>query len=247
MNQNKWGLTAFHLKLLAIVTMLIDHIGYVFYWGLGQWSTYFRIVGRLAFPIFCFLLVEGFVHTRSRRNYVLRLALFALISEPFFDLAFHRAWYWPGSQNVFFTLLIGFLVLWALEYFERNLIGWLLCLLGCLVAQRLHTDYRYIGVLFILVFYLLRNRRGMAMLAMCLVDLLAGNRLETALMWIQQTHSLSCLRYFPLEFRIQDAAVLAIFPILLYNGEKGRGMKWFFYVFYPAHLLLLYVAATYVM
>ena len=139
--QGKRGISSAMLKNIAVVTMLIDHIGAVIVARLlvrnglyeamvnqeaytawmgqngGMYGIYMamRIIGRLAFPIYCFLLVEGFYHTRSRAKYAGRLFLFALLSEVPFDLAFSRRMWDFSSSNVFITLLFGLLVIWGVE------------------------------------------------------------------------------------------------------------------------------------
>ena len=237
------GLNAATLKWIAVVTMLIDHTGAALLyglararhgWGSGLCSQAFysatRVIGRLAFPIFCFLLIEGLFHTRSRWKYLLRLAVFALISEIPFDLAFNRGWLdFRGGQNVFFTLTFGLGACAAWEWLTRGndpnckplrVISAIVCALAaCGAAMLLRTDYGYLGVALIFVMYILRNkpfaRDLMAAVVLCLMFTLANSH------WIE---------------------VLAIlsFPLLhLYNGQRGRQNKYFFYVFYPAHLLLL--------
>ena len=112
------GISGYWLKLIAVISMLIDHTSAVILEqipGLEAPAFFMRIIGRLAFPIYCFLLVEGFYHTRSRAKYAGRLFLFALISEVPFDLAFSRRMWDFSSNNVFFTLLFGLLVIWGVE------------------------------------------------------------------------------------------------------------------------------------
>ena len=132
-----FGLSGAALKWIAMISMLIDHIGavvveYGLYYqggaecfqkllenGNGQWlyvlQRGMRMLGRPAFLIYAFLLVEGFYHTHSRRRYALQMFLFALISELPFDLAAANRWFYPGYQNVFFEFLIGLAVLWGME------------------------------------------------------------------------------------------------------------------------------------
>lgn len=234
------------IKKIAVITMLIDHIGaaffYVFTSGYDGGAAFagadviydvLRVVGRTSFPLFCFLLVEGFLHTRSVGRYLLRLLLFAVISEVPFDLAFNDTPWDLTMQNVFFTLLLGVLAMAAIRWGEqeqsqedrsqtkqspmrrrklRRSVGWLLAALCMIAAYLLRTDYDARGVILILVLYVLRRQRVMSCLA------------GYAVMCFGMLESWS----FP-----------AFFLIPHYNGEKGHGAKYFFYVFYPVHLLVL--------
>lgn len=240
----KRGLPGSVLKWVAIITMLIDHIGVVLvlgwakyrhYWGPGIESKFFyyfiRSIGRLGFPLFCFLLAEGFIHTRSRWKYLLRLFVFALISEIPFDLAFNGAWIEFGSQNVFFTLTLGLL---AIMLWDRLTLGggdcppWrglaaILCAtaLGA-AAHYMETDYGAMGVALILVMHLLRDRPWTR-------DQAAGGVLAAMIPFGSHWIELFGVLAFPLFH--------------LYNGQRGRQSKYFFYIFYPAHLLLLALLA----
>lgn len=255
-----FGIDNYKLKVLAIVCMLIDHIASIFHTQVGQWYNAMRYVGRLAFPIFCFLLVEGFAHTSNRLKYAIRLGIFCVISEPCFDLAFHQTWFYKEKQNVFFTLLIGFIAIWAMEMLKEKLskniglkiLKWILCvgIIGgaCVLADALMTDYNYRGVLFIVVFYIFRDKAWISMILFAFVNFICGLRLDTLVMMIEFQSPWSqmwqVLKQFFTGFLTQDAAIVAILPMILYNGEKGRSMKWFFYVFYPAHLAILYCLHT---
>ena len=216
------------LKVIAIISMVIDHLAH-FYWrdaiwinqvllsvGHRQITPYFlmRLVGRIAFPLFAFLLVEGFLHTRDRFKYGRNLLIFALISEIPWNLAHLGTWHYP-SQNVFFTLFLGYLGLCAIELYKDDSKRLLASLLGLLAASvLLRADYGCSGFGFILLLYVLReNKILQAIIGSCVL----GSR------WI---------------------AGLAFIPINMYNGKrgfvKGAFAKYFFYVFYPAHLLVLY-------
>lgn len=245
-NNPACGLTGSTLKLIAILFMLIDHIGAVVIEtgilhsydldrmglilttasGLRWYSVdlIFRLAGRLAFPIFCFLLVEGFLHTRDVVRYFLNLAVFALISEVPFDLAVLNRGFAMDYQNVYFTLAIGLMVLMGLKRFEKQKI--LQCLIvftGCLTAYMLKTDYNVVGILIIVSFYLLRSNPKYQFMA-------AG--------------ALSFLESLPLL----GAAALALIPIHFYNGEKGKiKHKYIFYWFYPIHLLVLFLIRYFVL
>lgn len=205
------------LKIIACIAMVIDHAGYTLIWYSPRWGRYyqlFRDIGRCAFPIFCFLLVEGFLHTRSRKKYARNMLLFAIISELPFDLAFNinrSLWY---SQNVFFTLLIGLLVIWGIEHFRGKVpLQALVWACGMLVAWQINCDYDWKGILLITVLYLFyRDRAALTVIG------------SLCLLW---------------EWK----AIFAFISINLYNGQRGnlRGKwtKYAFYVFYPAHLLIL--------
>lgn len=230
------------LKWIAIAVMLLDHagacllevfvlnvhgnsplagqIGNLYFWY--ELDMVLRSIGRIAFPIFCFLLVEGAVHTRSPKKYLLRLALFAAVSEVPFDLALHnQAFYW-GAQNVFFTLLLGLLVILVFQRYPAE--GWkgMLALAALAAAAELGgTDYGAIGVGVIAAMYLLRERPlAMSILSLALLVLL--NRQELC-------------------------SIPAFLAMALYNGKRGRQPKYFFYVFYPVHLLLLWAAGNFVL
>lgn len=227
------------LKYIAVLSMLIDHFAASFFiiytsyydkcedfrWA-DQIYLLLRGIGRSAFPIFCFVLVEGFLHTKSRIKYMLRLMLFAILSELPFDLALQDSYWEIGSQNVFWTLLIGFLVLWAIEKLRsmhqydvvfRYSASFVVGMVAMLFAELLKTDYSAFGVLLIWVLYELRESR----LSACVAGYLC-------LIW-----EAWC---FP-----------AFLFIYFYNGERGKGLKYFFYSFYPLHLLVLYGVRLFVL
>ncbi len=217
MEESRIGISGFTLKWIAIITMIIDHVGAVLY---PQYLI-LRIIGRIAFPIFCFLLVEGAVHTHNIRRYEGRLLGFALISELPFDLVFYGG-VSLEHQNVFFTLLIGLFMLDIMER-KKNTIYPFLALLGAIfLAERLSVDYGAGGVLFILCFYLLYERRVLRQIAFIGMN----------------------VSYFGMG--VQAYAGLAVIPMLLYNGKRGRRMKYLFYVIYPLHLLILYLIIKFI-
>lgn len=226
-------LSAGSLKLIAILTMLIDHfMAGVFaplYSG-GYFTNIYLInhgvtiydigrnVGRFAFPVFCFLLVEGFYHTKSRAKYMRNLVIFALASEMPFDLLFKGKIDFT-TQNVFFTLAIALGSIWIItkvkEKFAKDptvsaFLQVTAILAGCLMAYVMQTDYSYYGIVLVLIFYYYRKKRFLA----CLVGYF----------WF--LHEPWC---FP-----------AFIAVMFYNGKRGISLKYFFYAFYPAHLLLLY-------
>lgn len=242
------------LKLIAVVTMLLDHIGYLLVGkGFamqdmeasgpcgGWWALYsaLRMVGRAAFPIFCFLLVEGIMHTGDWRKYALRLGVFAVVSEVPFDLMESGKMVDPSVQNVFFTLLLGLLMIKCLEVIE----GWLtsgfgsgggvgkkavpmetgfLLQLGviivfCGAAWLLRTDYDYIGIMLAALFYFFRRE--------------PVKRCVLGFAWMAAM--LPRLVLIP-------GLILGFLAIYLYNGQRGKWKgKYFFYLFYPVHMIIL--------
>ncbi len=319
----KKGLTGSSLKIIALIAMFIDHFaailveGYLIktrpkiflsYDEFLLWTQDHRLyviaanvynvlrgIGRFGFPIFCFLLVEGFLHTSNVKKYIRNMFIFSLVSEIPFDLGFQKDWFYPSYQNVFFTLLIGLCAITVIRYIGEKkeklkklsvisdlsgiIIGIMAVYLlngsralstvgrqvkeyinagshmgttlavgailgiffvrvisreweedakGALILQSafvfafivladmLKTDYSGYGVLTIVVMYLFRKRKEVEMALGCLVlSIMSLNEL-----W----------------------AFLMILPIKAYNGNRGLKLKYVFYVFYPAHILLLYVA-----
>jgi hypothetical protein len=226
------------LKIIAVISMLIDHVGagilgrVIMAGGLGyDYAALVKVyrlmrgVGRIAFPIYCFLLVEGFMHTRDVKKYAMRLAIFSIISEIPFDLAFWSRLSYPGHQNVFFTLFLGLCAMSGMEYAKEHVQNQVACIIAqiavCAVcmgaASFLATDYEAIGVFCIIIFYLYRYNRLMQVVAGCVVF---------------------CTWELP--------ALVAFIPIYFYNGKRGLNIKYFFYAFYPVHLLLVYLVAVYI-
>ncbi|MBQ7065827.1 MAG: conjugal transfer protein TraX [Lachnospiraceae bacterium] len=229
------------LKIIAMITMLIDHLGAALLYSLPgcypqnttplfngcPFTLYelygtFRNLGRIAFPIYCFLLVEGFFHTKSKEKYAFRLFLFALISEIPFDLAFNNVFFTFKMQNVFWTLFLGFVCMILLD--RQNQIAiqkaqapnvqvsntLLIIFIFVGLATVFKTDYYGLGIILIAIFYKYHNQLKKA----CI------------------------LGYF--SFLWEPFCFPAFLLIPLYNGKKGLNLKYLFYLFYPLHLLLLY-------
>ncbi len=235
------------LKWIALITMITDHIGasflkfYFIAHGKAQpFKTVYEVlrdVGRIAFPIYIFLLIEGYIHTRNVTKYLLRLGIFSLLSEIPFDLAFYDRVFYPDKQNVFLTLFIGLFTVHAMDsiaaqggvesarggpgkkkhlstaYFVFADTGLILCAAG--VAYFLKTDYNAIGVFAICAMYLTRKYPVLSSV-LCCVILLASSEREVY-------------------------ALAAVIPVTLYNGCRGKQPKYFFYAIYPLHLFLLWL------
>lgn len=221
------------LKMIAIITMLIDHTAFVllskyspalrplFYFNGRDYSLYrvCRDIGRAAFPIYCFLLIEGFLHTRNRLKYGRNLLLFALISEIPWNLM-HNNTLSYAKQNVFFTLLLGYLACWAIEYFWENQLLTLASVLALLGASMvINADYGWRGFIFIVIMYVLRTDKP----AQAIVG--------------------SCWLYY--EWK----ACFAFISINMYNGKRGfiqgKWAKYVFYIFYPLHITILVLLRNY--
>lgn len=255
--ERRCGITGAVLKNTAYVTMLIDHLFAVLFLNYlrlhpvdGRWDPKLepiyragRAVGRVSFVLFTFLIVEGFFYTRSRVRFLMRLLVFALLSEIPFDLAFSgTAFDWSG-QNVYWTLLLGVMVLTLWDYLSRY--GIVLATVGrctvlficCAAAYLCSTDYRFMGVLLIFAMYQARGKdAGVRFMASGLVMLLgtwAANLIR-----YKELFSADYLFWFSTR---EMYGLLAFVLIFLYNGEKGRQLpKLFYYGFYPVHLLTLY-------
>lgn len=255
--ERRYGLTGAVLKNTAYVTMLIDHFFVILFLNYmrlhpvdGRWDPGLeriyragRAVGRISFVLFTFLIVEGFFYTRSRAWFLLRLFLFALLSEIPFDLALSgTAFDWSG-QNVYWTLFLGVLVLTLWDYlsYYGNVFataGRLIVLLaGCLAAFVFSTDYRFMGVLLIFTLYQTRDKdSGIQFMAVGLVMLFGT--WGSNLIRYSEIYSADYLFRFSLR---EMYGLLAFLLIFLYNGEKGHQFpKLFYYGFYPVHLLVLY-------
>lgn len=206
-----FGINGFTLKWIAMLTMIMDHTGMVLF---PQYIV-LRIIGRLAFPIYCFLLVEGAVHTSNKKRYLIRLLVFALISEIPVDLiCTGKVWSLSG-QNVFFTLTIGLAAIFLLQSRLSKGYSFVLIVVLILLAEYANMDYGGAGIVFILIFYMFREQLWQKSLLFAAADIF-------------------------LYGGIQNYAVLSLLPILCYNGKRGPGMKYFFYLIYPVHLLILY-------
>ena len=234
------------LKIIAVITMIIDHIGAcviqrmlinggvmtVVASGIKGilnlegdmralailWWVMRMIIGRIAFPIYCFLLVEGFVHTGSVGKYALRLLIFAIISEVPFDLAISGQTINWLYQNVFFTLLISLLSMWGMSYVDKKMNGNIVAkifvtLAGMITAGVLNTDYGASGVACVLLLYISAYNRFMQNIIGAFMSVL---------------------------FLGEWAAPLSFAFIGGYRGERGLDLKYFFYIIYPLHLIILY-------
>lgn len=214
------------LKMIACLCMLLDHIGAAVYPCL-----LLRCIGRVSFPIFCFLLAEGSCHTHSPCKYAARLFIAMLLSEIPFDYLFFRTAYWQ-YQNVMLTLLLGLLALQAMERIEQP-VGKLLAVIPfAWAAEWFNGDYGARGVLMVLLFRLT-------------MDVPRGQWIRVlGLLILNYTNERVSIFLFGMQVPIQEFAVFAMIPICMYSGEKisnSKVIQWAFYLFYPLHMLLLWL------
>ena len=231
--REKYGVPGSFLKWLAVISMLVDHTAatvvrrYSVLTASSQSAEtarflkllyrHMRRFGRLAFPIYCFLLLEGFLHTRDRKKYAMRLFLFALISEYPFDYALHNSQPLMTKQNVFFTLFIGMAVLIGIAQLQgRIMIQLMIMAAGLITARLLKTDYSYHGIFLIETLYITRFSR-----------------------FFQSGCGAAYMQYYE-----KMPTPLAFIPVYFYNGKRGRQHKYFFYLFYPVHLIILGIIAN---
>lgn len=241
--KRKPGITAMQLRLLAMTLMLLDHLWATVVPG-NDWMTY---VGRMAMPIFAFQIAEGYCHTSNVKKYRNRLLLFALLAEIPFDLVMGGSMFFPYHQNVLFTLLLGLWACSALDKAKRKgtvggwLKGGLTALASCLVGFVALLDYGFMGVAMVILFFLLRDfpmARAAQLAAMVLLNIV----------FFEGQSLILPLGGREIFFPVQGFAVLALIPIWLYNGEKGRGGKaaqYAAYAFYPLHLLAIALYARF--
>lgn len=247
MFQNKIDISSCGLHILAMLFMLLDH----------TWATvlpqqvWLTCVGRMAYPIFAFMLVEGYHYTKNIKRYFIRLLVFALISEVPFDLMYGNMPFYPYHQNVLWTFLLALFGVWCIDQCKKKMgaanglckvtpvLGILFVILvSFILGFVLMTDYYGIGILTVYVFYFFRGKSWWQLLGQfaCLyylnVELLGG-----------LCYPIEILGY-QFELVQQGIALGALIPIWLYNGRQGYHAKWFQYLcyaFYPAHILILAV------
>ena len=228
------------LKLAAVAAMLADHIGHLY--PALSFAPSLRIAGRLALPVFAFLIAEGYRHTRDVRRYALRLLTLAVLSEIPFDLlrtvnAPSPLWIDYTRQNVFFTLLLGLLAVWAIDRntkLHRPALGWMAAAALAVLADQMQADFGAFGVAVIVIFFVFRGDRLATAAAFCLA--LAVRFVLSSGMLGLSGSALSTPALMSL------AAALALPLIFAHNGKKGyRGaaMQWGFYLFYPLHMAAL--------
>lgn len=234
------GLTSNMLRILAMAFMICDHLWAKVVPG-NDWMTY---VGRMTFPIFAFMISEGFIHTSNLKKYILRLLAFAVISEIPFNLFYGGSWFYPYHQNVMFTLLFGLLAIMLIDKAKKNrdaktiVKSALLVILLGIASFICFVDYGFWGFLIVIMFYLFRNF-PFAWLAQLAAMVIINCELFEGQFIVVDLFGKS------FEFATQGFAVFSLIPIWLYGGRKGKSskiMQYGFYAFYPLHMIIIYLA-----
>lgn len=210
------------LKWIAIVTMFLDHLGTVFFPEIRV----FKWIGRIAFPIFVYQLVEGFEKTSNIKKYFCRLTLFAFISEVPFDLAFFGTAFNFDHQNVYFELIFCLLALVVFKEVKDSswIIRWVSVYSVCLMAILMRADYSAFGVLLAILFYQFDNKFLLCTIGTAVLSVFFTN-----------TEQLFCLLAFPLLWIYKTQKTTPFY-------RCSKPMQLFFYAFYPLHIILIYAA-----
>ncbi len=234
------------LHIIAMTLMLMDHL-----WATllpaQEWLT---CVGRIAFPIFAFMSVEGYFHTHNFKKYLTRLFIFALLSEIPFDLMYGGTWFYPVHQNVIWTFILGLFGIHIMETVREKkktpvfvLTAILVTIAGGLLGTLTMVDYYGIGVLTVFIFYFFRGRKWWCLLGQIAALYWVNVELLGGLMYP--------VRFFGIEFELcqQGLALLALVPIWLYRGRQGyhsKPFQYLCYAFYPVHMLILVLILNFV-
>ncbi len=267
-NNNKVKLfSSAHLKIIAVICMFIDHVGaaftlnevwynavlhifegtsavgnnFVIYNSFNFAILVMRTVGRISFPIFCFLIVQGFMHTKSLTGYIIRLAVFAIISEIPFNITVAGSMFSLKYQNVFFTLLLGLVAVCAYKYLNvPTILKIILVVFIAVFATIINADYGFFGVITIFLFYVLATNKYYVQLMA--VWLLCGSYfVNVAIMYFGGLSLMQSAQINADTGILQGVCAVSLLLIANYSGKKGHHLpKYLFYVFYPVHLLLIF-------
>jgi len=249
MQNKKFTLTAANLKWIAIITMLINHVCYCLniYAGIGGYffENAHWYISRVAFVIFAYQIAEGMYYTKNRKKYIISLFIFAFISEIIYDLCFYNEVFYFDDQNVFFNLGLSALTIAIIDKLgKKPFVIVSITVLSMVVSTILNFNYLMTAEAMIVAFYYLRDNKKKQLITV-------------AILFIVFIFSDFLIRFYQLGLGVSEAlnheafwynyylelhGLLAWPLIMLYKGEKGKNVnKWFFYLFYPCHLLLIYL------
>lgn len=213
-------MTIFIIKIIAAVTMVLDHIKYVYPPSINFITLY---LGRISFPLFAFLLTEGYVHTKNLKKYYGRLILFGIISQIPFMMFRKYVGNWL-MLNIMFTLLLGLLAITVFDKIKKKYISVPIIVLIIYCGKLFSVDYGWYGVLLIFVLYLFKNSK--ILLSFFYTAIVLLHYYLYGLLNLENIYNI----------------IFTIFPliiILLYNGKEGKKIKYFYYLFYPVHIIIL--------
>ena len=217
-------MTIFTIKIIACITMLFDHIKYVTPSMRNFVTIYF---GRISFPLFAFLLTEGYIHTSNLKKYYVRLIVFGLISQIPFMLFRTLIGEWM-MLNIMFTLLFGLATITVYDKIKTKYISIPIILLLIILADRVKVDYGWFGVSLIFILYLFKDKKIPLVISYVAIIIVYFYMEE---MLIFNSNNI-------MRFICYNIPLLFIF---LYNKKLGKKTKYFFYLFYPIHLLVFYL------
>lgn len=224
-------MSSFALHIIAMIFMLCDHM-----WATILDYEWLTCIGRIAFPIFAFLITEGYIHTSNINKYIKRMVIFAIITEIPFNLMVSASPIYPFHQNVLWTFVISLLTLKYLNFDNTKNIfkSILIIILAIIIATITMCDYFGAGVMMVVGFYIFRKSKLLQLLMMIYVNMILLQGYSYPIDIAGYTY------YFPQ----QGFALLSLIFIWLYNGKQGYHAKWFkifCYAFYPLHMLILYI------
>ena len=238
------GISAFILKLFAMITMVIDHLGIRWF----QNGRIFRLLGRASMPVYAWFIAESVYYTEKKHSeipHALRLLFLAMISEVPYDLFFSNTLYNPNRNNVIFTLLIGYLVCFGMHRLKSRPLKLACIIVGGYIAEHFTCSYRWIGVLLIVLFDRVQclerktgTRRFRLPALLLILSLYAGYYMVHGIEPLTMDTVLHTFRTYTYS---QLGAFLSVPLLVLYNGEQGyhkAAFLWFYRLFYPLHLIL---------
>ena len=217
-------MSIFVIKIIACVTMVLDHVKY----AIPATENFITIyLGRIAFPLFAFLITEGYIHTSNLKKYCQRLFIFGLISQIPFMLFRTLVGEWI-MLNIIFTLLLGLFAITVYDKIKNKFVSIPFCLIIIWLGEFLKVDYGWFGVATVLLMYILKNKKQY--LPFCFAILLILFFYLDKILILNKVY----ITYFV-------CYMIPIVFILLYNGKQGRKIKYFYYAFYPLHMIILYM------
>lgn len=215
--------SSFALKIIAVICMFCDHFGD----AIIKPFSFFNVIGRIAFPIFAFQITEGYIHTKDLKKYFKRLIIFAIISQiPF--MLFLSTFTSPFTLNIFFTLLLGLLSIYIYNKIPNKFLAIVIGIIISIFAEIINVDYGAWGIIIIMIFYIFKDKK----VIMSLLYILSC--------FIKYLPNLLKYNFHYIYLLLLFSTAFSIFFIIAYNGKQGKKIKYFLYIFYPLHMLILY-------